>query len=179
MSTVTILDKIKEFLEESVAPNIKLQKADDNNIDLYELANPQVFIGWLPPKGCIPEGLTHTIPCLLVGLDECSDDGKEGELNLRISAAVYSPGMHKKVGAEEGSVTEFKADYQGYIDLLNLLDRTTAELIKAQVIKNSVSLIYPVKSGMYLEQPYPFWYGWITFSVKKPAYPIAGIAELL
>ncbi|MDF2891243.1 MAG: hypothetical protein K0R80_1610 [Clostridia bacterium] len=179
MSTVTILGKIKEFLEEEVAPKIKLQKASDNNVDSYELVNPQVFIGWLPPNGCIPEGLTHTIPCLLVGLEDSSDDGNEGEINIRISAAVYSPGMHKIAGVAEASTTEFKADFQGYVDLLNLLDRTTAKLIKAQVIKNSVPLVYPVKSGMYQEQPYPFWYGWITFSVKRPAYPKVDVAKFL
>lgn len=174
MATVTILENIKTFLKDNVCANIKLQKANDNDVDNYELVNPAVHIGWIPPKGFIPTELEQTIPCLVVGMDESIDDGIEGSIPIRISAAVYSPGLH---APNDKGVIECTPDFNGYIDLLNFIDLTVAEIAKNQII-NSEPIIYPIKSGMYTEQqPYPYWYGWITFSVKKQSYQPALIAE--
>lgn len=170
MTTVTILERIMTFLEQNVCKNIKLQKPSDNNIDDYTLVNPAVHIGWIPPKGFLPQELEYAIPCLVVGLDEGTDDGQDCSIPIRISAVVYSPGLH--VAKEDGSM-DFTPDFQGYIDLLNLMDRTIAEIAKHQIL-NGVAIEYPIKWGMYQEeQPYPYWYGWITFSAKKQSYPRA------
>ncbi|MGE5631710.1 MAG: hypothetical protein ACM3TR_11510 [Caulobacteraceae bacterium] len=175
MSAETDLNTIKEFLEETVKPQIKLQKASDNNVKDYSLMQPNVFVGWVPPKGYLPAGMESIIPCLIVGLDEASDDGESDDLNLRITAAVYSPGEHKPVGDN----VEFTPDFQGYKDLLNLLERTKAEFLKNSIIKNALKVQKPVKRGMYEEQPYPYWYGWVKVTVSKSAYPQTDVAKLL
>ena len=150
--------------------HLKLQKPSDNDIDNYELVNPAVHIGWIPPKGFLPPELETAIPCLVVGMDEGNDDGQEASLPIRISAAVYSPGLHT---IQEGGSVECAPDFQGYIDLLNLIDRTVAEIAKNQIL-NGVSIEYPIRWGMYQEQqPYPYWYGWVAFSVKRQSYPKA------
>ncbi|AYO30252.1 hypothetical protein D2962_06145 [Biomaibacter acetigenes] len=173
MSTVSVLEALKSFLQEKISPIIKLQKPSDNNIHDYKLVNPAIHIGWIPPKGYLPEGMEAAIPCLIVGLDDATDDGQGLELNIRISAAVYSPGLHKPVATG----LDYTPDFKGYNDLLNLIDRTVAELMKNQIIDGKVAIQMPVKWGMYQEQPYPYWYGWITFPVKKQTYPTAEIAR--
>jgi len=176
MSTITALEVLKEFLLEKVTPFIKLQKPNDNNVQEYELVNPKVHIGWIPPKGYLPEGMESTIPCLVVGMDEGSDDGQSSDISVRISIAVFSPGLHEPVAIDE---LKYTPDFQGYIDLVNLIDRTKAELIKNQIIKSSLTVQDQVKWGMYQDQPYPYWYGWITFSINKQSYSRSEILKNL
>lgn len=172
MSTVTVLESIKAFLEENVTPKIQLQKDSGDNVANYEVIIPGVHTGWLPPKGYIPPEMQSIIPCLIVGFDEGTDDSESKDMNIRISAVVYSPGQHGADGV-------YMPDYKGYVDLLNLLDRTKAEIMKNRIINNYVTVQYPVKWGMYQEQPYPYWYGWITFTVRKQGYPASEILKNL
>lgn len=174
MSTISILESLKNFCKEKVTKNIKLQKPD-NNVNNYELVNPAVHIGWIPPKGFLPEELDVAIPCLIVGLDEASDDSMDATYNIRISAVVYSPGLHQP--DKTGKII-YQPDFQGYRDLVNLIDKTIAQLKKHRTVCEYASIQDPIKWGMYSqEQPYPFWYGWITFTVRKAAYPAAEIAK--
>jgi hypothetical protein len=172
---MSVLEDIKAFLLEKVTPTIKLQKSNDNNVMTYELVNPAVHVGWIPPKGYLPEGMESAIPCLIVGLDEGSSDYQDKGLNIRISAAVFSPGLHKPV--ESG--LNYTPDFQGYEDLLNLIDRTVDTLKKNPIIKQKVTINESIKWGMYQDQPYPYWYGWITFSVSRPAIPPVDIVQSL
>ena len=173
MSTISILESIKTFLLEKVSPEIKLQQANDKNIQDYELVNPHVFVGWIPPNGYLPEGMETAIPCLIVGLDEAEDNSDEEEYKIRISAVVFSPGYHEPTGAG----IKYTPDFQGYHDLLNLIDRTTAELRKNRIISGKASMKDPIKWGMYQEQPYPYWYGWITFTAGYQSYPASELAK--
>ena len=185
MSTVATLDTLKAFLEEKVALTIKLQKADNDNVKNYELVNPQIHVGWIPPKGFLPSELDHAIPCLLVGYDGGEDDSQTAEENIRITAVVYSPGRNNPEAiygsASYGDALDptYYPRFSGYIDLLNLIDRTKAELVKNQIINKSLIIQYPIKWGMYEEQPYPYWYGWVTFAVRKASYPAAGLSKYL
>ena len=175
MTTISILEALQVFLKEKVASSIKLQKPSDGNIHNYELMHPEVHIGWIPPKGYLPSGMEAAIPCLIVGMDDGTDDGQEAGVNIRISAAVYSPGLHEP---QSGSQIKYTPDFKGYNDLLNLIDRTVAELSKNKVIGNVTIVQAPIKWGMYQdEQPYPYWYGWITFTAKKQTYPQSNVAE--
>lgn len=175
MTTVTILNYIKEFLAKKVASNIKLQKPNDNNIRSYELVNPNVFIGWIPPEGYLADEVESAIPCLIVGMDEGNDGDTNASLNIRLSFAVYSPGEH--VPQDDNVI--YTPSFQGYIDLLNFIDLAKAVLIKNTIINNAVMIDSNVKWSMYKEQPYPYWYGWIAFSVKSVAYPKVNIEKLL
>lgn len=174
MSTVSVLEGLQGFLLAKVTPEIKLQKAENNKIMEYELVHPAVHVGWVPPAGYLPEGMESAIPCLVVGMDEGSDDGQDAQVNIRIIVAVYSPGLHEPA---EVSGLKYTPDMKGYNDLLNLIDRTVAELAKNQVIKTAGEIQKPLKWGMYQEQPYPYWYGWITFSVRNQSYPPSEIAR--
>lgn len=160
--SVMDLDILKEFLEINVANKIKLQKPSDDNVELYELVNPAVHVGWIPPKRYLPEGMETNIPCLIVGLDDGANDTDSTSMNIRISAAVYSPGEH----IPDGETVTFNPSFNGFKDLMNLIDRTVAELMKNPIMKNRISVAKPIKWGMYEEQPYPYWYGWIRFGIS-------------
>jgi hypothetical protein len=175
MSTMTVLETLKAFLEAKVTPTIKLQKAENDNVQSYELVNPAVHIGWLPPNGYLPEGMESAIPCLIVGMDEATKDDSDVDYNIRISAAVYSPGLHVPVEKE----LNYSPDFQGYWDLLNLIDRTVIKLGENPIINSKVTIKDPVKWGMYQEQPYPYWYGWITLPLAKLAVQPAEICRNL
>lgn len=174
MTTVSILNEIKEFLQEKVATKIRLQKAD-NNINNYELINPNVFVGWIPPEGYLNDGMEAAIPCMIIGTDEGNDDNVESELKIRISFVVYSPGEHIINNGKNMYTPSFK----GYEDLLNLIDLSKAEIIKNTIINNTVTVNSECKWGMYQEQPYPYWYGWLSFSVRTQPYPKSEIEKML
>lgn len=174
MSTMAILEAVQAFLQEKVTPTIKLQKPNDSNVMEYSLVNPRVHVGWIPPKGYLPEGMESAIPCLIIGMDDASKDNME-EYNLRISAAVYSPGLHAP--NESGKII-YTPDFQGYQDLINLIDRTVRTLEENPIIGGKGAVRDPIKWGIYQqEQPYPYWYGWITLTVARPSIPSADIVR--
>jgi len=172
--SVMELDILKEFLESNVANTIKLQKPSDDNVELYELVNPSVHVGWIPPKGFLPEGMETSIPCLIVGLDDGDSDTNSSNMNIRVSAAIYSPGEH----VLNGDLVEFNPSFNGYRDLMNLVDRTVTELMKNPIIAQKISVSRSLKWGMYEENPYPYWYGWIRFSISTaPQSYVQSIAQ--
>lgn len=160
-----VLEILKEFLIINVATNIKLKKPqddfkvedyydDDSTMQNYELVNPAVFIGWIPPKNnSIGD---YDVPSIVVMMDEGEDDGEEASLKIRLGITTFDPG--------EQSDTDIVADYTGYRDILNLITRIRMELSKKLV--SNLEIEKPIKWGMYEEQQYPYWCGWITFEVK-------------
>lgn len=176
MSTASVLDILKEYLDEKVASKIKLQKQSDNNIHHYELVHPSVFVGWIPPKGYFPDTIETNIPCIIVGLDNGEDASDSSDFNIRLSFAVFSPGEH--IPNEQENVI-YTPSFKGYRDLLNFIDLTKATLISDTLIKSKMKLQPGIRWGMYEDQPYPYWYGYMTFSVSTKAYPKTNIQKLL
>lgn len=159
MTDTTILTALQAFLQQYVAPRIQLQKPSED-ASAYELVHPAVHIGWIPPKNFLPEGMESEIPCMVVGMDDGQDSGEEASLRIRISFVVYNPGTYDM----DGKLTP---NFQGYQDLLNLITLARQELSRNMVIEGVTSLQKPFKWGMYTEeQPYPYWYGWLTFEAS-------------
>lgn len=164
MTDNIILEAIRDTLITNVASKIKLQVPFDDNISKYELMNPNVFIGWLPPPNQLQDtpqqlldGVKKAIPCMIVTFDTGDDDGNEAGLNIRISFAVYNPGLIDIDG-------EFKANSRGYQDLINLIFLVREELSSNPIMVNGkTSANKPFKWGMYLDQPQPYWFGYLTF----------------
>jgi hypothetical protein len=167
MPDIVLLEALQKFLQDNVTSKIKLLKANEMDVHEYELVNPQVHIGWIPPKGFLPEGMEAAIPCIITGFDEGSDDGVGAGLNIRLSFAVFNPGQHDPPDA--GGIRNITPDFQGYRDLLNLMEKARQELIRSRVINGVTTVQYPIKWGMYQDQPYPYWYGWITFDASCAA----------
>ena len=71
-------------------------------------------------------------------MDDATDDGTDAEIGIRISAAVYSPGKHEPT---EGDLIKYTPDFNGYHDLLNLIDKTVAELSRNLIINNAITML--------------------------------------
>lgn len=164
MTDNIILEAIRDFLKENVASKIKLQVPFDDEINNYQLMHPNVFIGWLPSPNQLQDvpqqllnGIKKAIPCMIVTFDDGEDDGNDAGLNIRISFAVYNPGLYEPNG-------EFTPDSKGYQDLINLMFLTRQELSSNPILeKGRTQASKPFKWGMYLDQPQPYWFGWLTF----------------
>lgn len=164
MTDSRILEAIKKFLIDNVASKIRLEKPPaDGRVDgEYELVNPAVYVGWIPPKNYLDE-YGYDIPSLLVMEDGGEDNTDEAFLNIRVGIATYDPGQ---TGQDGRTIPNVK----GYKDLLNLITRIRLELSKTAVIGEVTSIQKPIKWGLYEEQKYPYWHGWITFQAS--AVPI-------
>lgn len=157
MTANIVLDTLQKFLANHVCSRIQLQRPCDNDISKYELTNPEVHIGWIPPNGYLPDGMETAIPCMIIGAEEGQDNGDEAGIDIRISFIVFSPGIY------EPNSVKFTPDFQGYRDLLNLIQLTQLRLSETMIIEGMTSVEKPFKWGMYKDQPYPYWYGWLTF----------------
>lgn len=180
MSTVTVLEEIQAFLKENVCNSIKLKKPDDDNVDKFELINPNVFIMEFPSKNFLPKNVESIVPCIMVNFEDGNDDGDTADVNIRLMLIIYNPGLHAANSDGDIVVTP---DGNGWIDLLNFIDKAKNEILKKQFL-NGVAIKYPLKWGTYQKEEQapesrPYFYGWITFSVKQQSYSKSEIDKLL
>ena len=159
MSDIIALESIQKFLIEQVASKVKLKKANGVNILEYKLVNPQVYIGYVPQSGYLPKEINLELPCIIVAQDRGKDDGSDSFSKIRLSFFVYNPGLQD----ENKNLTK---DFDGYLDLVNLMELTRQELFKHRIINCKTTVNYPIRWGIYREQAYPYWSGWITFRVQ-------------
>jgi len=177
MSTVKVLNEIKEFLESNVKPNIKLRLPNDNDITSYSLINPNVFVGWVPPKGYLPENVNFSVPCIVVGLDDGEDDNIDSSYKIRLTFVVYSQLFSPNQASNNAE--NVYANYDGYIELLNFIDLTKAKLRNETIINKYIKIDSSILWSMYLEQPLPYWYGYMTLTVRNSAYPASNMESML
>lgn len=149
MTNEIILQVLEKFFKEEVADHIKLKKPESD-----EYVNPNVFIGYLPPKGFLPEGFD--LPCIVVGMMDGNDSDTETTLSARITFAIYSEG-HEENG-------EIVPDMQGYKDIVSLIDKSRLKLATNSIIGGVCTVNKPITWALYDEQPWPFWYGYIAFT---------------
>jgi hypothetical protein len=177
MSTVKVLNEIKDFLKRNVTPNIKLRLPNDKDSTEYTLVNPDVHVGWIPPKEYLPPGVDFSVPCIVVGFDDGEDDNINSDYKIRLTVVVYSQlfSPHAFATNEQNHYSNF----DGYVELLNLIDITKANLRKHTIINNYIKIDSNIQWGMYQEQPLPYWYGYMTFTVSNKAYPATNLESKL
>lgn len=171
--TLSLLQKIRNSLYDNVCKDIKLREAADDNIYDYKLVNPKAFVGWIPPNSQNASEYTDcllaemetqkTIPCMLVSYDEDEDNGQSTDTNIRLTFAVYGPGLQ----VEEKEIVE---NYTGYESLINFIDRTKAFLLRSKLSLGITAIVSSIKSSLYKEQPFPIWLGSITFTCRNEPY---------
>ena len=153
MTIIDTLNKIKKFIEDEVASDMKFQKEGSNPI---ELVNPYVGVMSLPHKNFMP--VDFQVPFIIVGLANGTDDRDENKLLIRISCATYG-----------GEITDGIPNTTGYVDLLNLIERIKLKLIEHSVINGAGTVHKPFNYGIYNEQlVYPYWYGYLEFEIQIP-----------
>lgn len=174
---VTILEEIRDFYVSEVLNKTQMQRPTrDDRINAYELVQPSAYIGWIPPGGIFDMPDRPLIPCIVVGLDQRTASIEDTEMQVRITAAIYDPG-HQTWTEESGLSTD--PNFEGYVTLLNLMDRLEAVTMKHQVIGGRYKLDSAIESKMYDEQPWPYWYGYLRFTLSGPPDPVTRYAGLL
>jgi hypothetical protein len=177
MQTASSLNSIKEWLESLIlSERIELKRPDKSNrTDNYKLVTPAVHIGFIPPDKMLGEVTGIRIPCLVVGTSETDGDADSTMMNLQITAIVYDPGLQNL--NENG--LQLTPNFDGYITLLNFLDRLKDWIQRTDGITDRFQLESSVKLKTYEEQPWPYWYGALTFTVSGEPYPVTKYADVL
>lgn len=161
ITDIEVLDALVEFIKNNVSKNIKLKKPPSDNkvIDSeYELVNPAVFKGWVPPKN-YNEEYGYDVPAIIAMLDEGTDDNEESDMSVRLKIVTYDPGKVK----EDKTLSP---NTEGYIDLLNVIQKIRREISLNPIIENKFSVKLPIKRSMDEEQSYPYWSADMSFSVS-------------
>lgn len=157
MTVVEALQSLKSFIEEEVASKILLQKESEATAE-PEYVNPYVALISLPHKNFMP--VNFQVPYILIGFTNGTDAADEHPLNITIQFATYGGNLAFE---EIANIP----DSSGYIDLLNLMEKTRQKLIQAAVIKECGVVNRPIMYGIYNEQlTYPYWYGYMTFDLQ-------------
>lgn len=176
--SVSFLLALKAWLETIISEKgIQAQRPEKGNTALaYSLVAPAVHIGLIPPGHYLPADDSIRIPCITIGIMERGDDNDGSSISLRLTAAIYDPG-HQEMSA--GNALSLAPNFDGYITLLNLLDSLAASIMSSGRIADSFELASLIKTSVYEEQPWPYWYGALTFTVDGAPYARLDYAEFL
>lgn len=157
MTAVESLQALKKFVEEEVASKILLQKESEAMAE-PEYVNPYVAILTLPHKNFMP--VNFQVPYILIGLTNGTDGAEEHPLNIQMQFATYGGNIAFK---ETANIP----DSSGFIDLLNLIEKTKQKLVQEAVINGCGVVNKPIMYGIYNEEvTYPYSYGYMTFDLQ-------------
>ena len=155
MTVLDTLKNLKAFIDETIKnQNLKFQKEDTED----ELVFPYVEICYFPHKNFTPFGFSS--PAVLISFDGDSDGANENAIDIRLICSTYGGGYYENTAIP---------DSKGYIDLINLMERLKIAIVN-QWTFDSGTLEKPINMGMYdTELAWPYWYGYISFTVQIPA----------
>ncbi len=179
MKAVSTLESVKAWLENNIETDKIQEKAPrkDDTTGSYQLAPPAVHVGYIPPGSILDEHSKIRIPCLVVGTPEMTDDRENSEINLQITVIVYDAGLQTVGG--DGKSMQLSPNLDGYVTLLNFLDRVKEWILRENGIPDRLTLNSPVKLKTYEEQPWPYWYGFLNFTATGADNPITRFAGVL
>lgn len=159
MTAVEALKGLQKFVDKEVASSIKLRK-EGLTTEEPEYVNPYVALISLPHKNFMP--VNFQVPHILIGLTTGNEAANNHSLSVRMQFATFGGEAHFK---ETANIP----DSSGYIDLLNLIERTKEKLVNAAVIEDVGLIEKSITYGIYDEQlTYPYWYGYMTLDVQIP-----------
>ena len=189
MAIVDDLNKIREWLQAEVCDKIKLKMPKDEKNDggyAYELVNPAAFVLFTPTKDRLPPNVKAPIPSICIRFTEGVHNPREGvnKMGLMLNFCTWNPGTHRQdnfIPKEEGAgikgynvsaTAEYKRNSEGWQDVYNFIDFTLRKLEKSEFVADMrIVAEEGIKYGMTwvkdgLDDFYPYWLGWISFSVQ-------------
>ena len=197
MTITQCIEKVTDWLNETVCPKIKLKLPDDTqNGKLYkmEAVNPTAFAMYQPGKDKLPPGVIAPFPSVVVQLLEGSDDlnAHSGRLKLQLSFTAWNPGTHAteltrvskatisdgpgdlnvQVGGISAEQT-FTRDAEGWKDVWNFVDRALREIENAEYMNGlRVAKELPITYGQFQQEGqisdlYPYWGAWAIFTIER------------
>lgn len=189
MAIVNDLNKIRDWIQAEICDEIQLKMPDDsiNNGDYnYELINPTAFILFTPTKDRLPPNVRAPIPSICIRLvdGEHKPLEKMNKMKLMLNFCTWNPGVHRQdnfVPVEQGAgikgynisaTHEYRRTAEGWQDVYSFMDFALRKLEKAEFIADMrITAEDGIKYGMTsdkdgLDDFYPYWLGWISFSVQ-------------
>ena len=197
MTIAQCIEKVTDWLNESVCPKIKLKLPDDNqNGKEYEVkaVNPTAFAMYQPGKDKLPPGVIAPFPSVVVQLLEGSDNmtSSNGRMKLQLSFTAWNPGNHagelKRAtqtttasGSEDldvkiggvASEQSFTRDAEGWKDVWNFVDRALREIENAEYL-NGLRVVkeLPITYGQFQQEGqisdlYPYWGAWAIITIER------------
>lgn len=179
METVSSLFAVKAWLEGLIQQeNVRLKAPQQNDkTDAYTLVFPAVHVGYVPPKTILNDSTEIRIPCLVVGTSEADSDDESNSLDLRITAAIWDPGT--QAIRESSQKLQLAQNFDGYITLLNLLDRVKRWIRREDSVAGHFRPESQVKLTTNEEQPWPYWYGAVEVTVSEEPDPMTRYSGVL
>lgn len=194
MTLVQSIDKVVEWLRESVCSKITLKVPDDYRNDTaydVEFVTPAAFPLYVPGKDRLPPNIPAPIPSVCVQLMEGSDDllAKKRQLQIRLCLACWNPGEHggevfhpRSNASALGGFSYYRVtgeaaqtyvrNMDGWRDSFNLADIVLRELEDTEYIAgHRLVKESGIKFGLFTEEGniwdyYPYWHNWISFTLE-------------
>lgn len=197
MTIAQCIEKVTDWLNESVCPKIKLKLPDDfQNGKQYkvEAVNPTAFAMYQPGKDKLPPGVIAPFPSVVVQLLEGSDNmtDSNGRMKLQLSFTTWNPGNHAgeltratgttiATGSEDidvhirgiASEQAFIRNAEGWKDVWNFVDRALREIENAEYL-NGLRVVkeLPITYGQFQQEGqisdlYPYWGAWAIFTIER------------
>ncbi|MDR1875783.1 MAG: hypothetical protein LBQ90_12325, partial [Synergistaceae bacterium] len=108
-----------------------------------------------------PEDFEANFPCLIVKVDEGTDKEENAPDATRIGVRIL-------IGTYDDA-----PDYQGYRDVLNIMERIRLELLTTRYLARKYRLEMPFKWYLFEDQPWPVFFGCLE-TVWETGRPVAG-----
>ena len=196
MINVELIENLRGWIEAKVASRVELKvpvgDIDDEDYEI-EFAHPSVFSYFVPPSSVNAE-LPYA-PSICVQFLETEEQFKgtgtgDKSIRVRIAFVVWNPGEHVVFEPHEdisklGAVA-YTPNTEGYVrtldgwkDLVNLQDETLKQIKGAEYIEGMKVDLKSIKYGMFKDEEdsiylyYPYWQGYIDFSVTLGATRLA------
>lgn len=195
MSVVSIVDQVTAWVREEVCNSVRLKappKDERGPVDgdySYELVTPAAFSLFVPTEDKLPPGAVN-VPSVCVRLASGAEDRSGGSLGLELCFSAWDPGLHVRdvFSPENGnwrpdSGTGFQRDGGGWRDVWNFVDTALGRLRNTETLGGVLlDRSVPIKYGPMTEQGaivdfYPYWFAWITFTVRYPVQRNVGRAQ--
>ncbi len=179
MQTVSSLKAVKGWLEQVLEGVTYQQPFADGKLEDYQLTQPAVYLGWIPPGAVLEPTERVRLPCLVVGLNGVETDAESTTFDLQITVVVYDPGHQSYSEDASGPQLDLTPNFDGYSTLLNLLDLVRMRLLRTQFVADRLERLGGVTLKTYEEQPYPYWYGYLKCQLVAEGYPQTDFAEIM
>lgn len=186
MTIVGIVDSIVEWLNANVCPEVLMRlpsedgKANDKRYE-YTMVHPHAFPLYLPTRDKLPPKVRINVPSVVVQLEYGNDDPENREVSITLNFSGWAPGTYQDdwiipldYESEEGEITGFRADYEGWRELWNFVDKTAAAVQSTTYMGQNVEVMQweGMEFGPFREESntvldyYPFWYAYLKFKVR-------------
>ena len=111
-----------------------------------------------PPEEYGPEDFDANFPCVIVQLQDWNDTREIATAEINFLIGVYDDNPNA----------------QGYRDVENIKDHIRLYLHQNQTIDRRYIMQFPLRGGLFKDQPWPVFFGWITatYALDNPAAEI-------